>query len=87
MLALRHREIEVCQVTSQSLGLSKDEMRYLLDPSDILGSDCGFESFGALKRAEEKAFDGHFRTRDLILSTWDRMPAPQTGQPELVKSA
>jgi hypothetical protein len=46
-------------------------MRFLLDPADILGADCGFETFGALKRAEEKAFAGHFRTRDVILSVWD----------------
>jgi hypothetical protein len=78
-------EIDVL-VARDLFALSKDEMRYLLDPSDILGSDCGFETFGALKRAEEKAFDGHFRTRDLILTTWDRLPA-QSGRPELVKSA
>lgn len=54
-------------------GLTADEMRYLLDPSDILGSDCGFETFGALQRAERRQF-GDFRTRRLIMDTWERLP-------------
>ena len=56
--------------------LTKDEMAYLLDPGAILGPDCGFETFGALKRAEEREGGGRFLTRDLILQTWDRLPRP-----------
>lgn len=56
--------------------LIKDEIRYLLDPGDILGPDCGFETFGALKRAEARASGGAFTSRDLILSTWDSLPTP-----------
>jgi len=43
------------------------------DPADLLGPDCHFETFGALKRAEERVWDGRFRTRDLILDVWDRL--------------
>ncbi len=57
-------------------GLNRDEMRYLLDPVDILGPNCGFETFGALKRAETRASGGLFTTRDLILDTWDNLPVP-----------
>ena len=57
-------------------GITRDEMRYLLDPTDVLGADCGFETFGALKRAEEKHWNGCFRTRDLILETWDCFRSP-----------
>jgi hypothetical protein len=57
-------------VARDLFGLNIDEMRYLLDPTDILGSDCGFESFGALKRAECRDF-GEFRTRRLILEAWE----------------
>jgi hypothetical protein len=64
-------EIDVL-VARDLFGMTRDEMRYLLDPSDILGVDCGFETFGALKRAEEKQWDGAFRTRDLIMETWSR---------------
>jgi hypothetical protein len=60
-------------VARDLFGLSRDEMRYVLDPGDILGRDCGFETFGALMRAEFKAFRA-FVTRDLILSTWGSLP-------------
>jgi hypothetical protein len=56
-------------------GLSKDEMRYLLDPADILGADCGFETFGALQRAEIREHH-EFRTQRLILETWNRLASP-----------
>ena len=79
-------EIDVV-VARDLFGLTLDEMRFLLDPTDVLGADCNFETFGALKRAEEKAFDGHFRTRDLILRTWDRLPIPHQAQAALVKQA
>jgi hypothetical protein len=59
-------------------GLSRDEMRYLLEPADILGSDCGFETFGALKRAEARASGGRFTSRDIILEKWDSLPIPTT---------
>ena len=67
-------------------GISKDKMAYLLDPAAILGSDCGFETFGALKRAEEREFGGRFLTRDLILEIWDRLarPAERRDVPGLV---
>lgn len=65
-------EIDVL-VARDVFGLTRDEMRYLLDPGDILGRDCGFETFGALMRAEFKAFRV-FVTRDLILATWGSLP-------------
>jgi hypothetical protein len=68
-------ELEVL-VARDFFKLSRDEMRYLLDPSDILGSDCGFETFGALKRAETRASGGAFTSRDLILSKWDVLSTP-----------
>jgi hypothetical protein len=73
----RHLRAELDVLIARDLyGLSKDEMAYLLDPSAILGPDCGFETFGALKRADEREFDGRFLTRDLILQAWDRLPTP-----------
>ncbi|MBF0561549.1 MAG: N-6 DNA methylase [Alphaproteobacteria bacterium] len=64
-------EIDVI-VARDLFGLDKDEMRYLLDPEDVLGSSCGFETFGALKRAEIRERK-HFATRDLIMETWDNI--------------
>lgn len=55
--------------------LTFDEVRYLIDPADVLGSDCGFETFGALKRAEARLSGGAFTSRDLILQTWRTLRA------------
>jgi hypothetical protein len=63
-------------VARDFFGLTLDEMRYLLDPSDVLGSDCGFETFGALKRAEARASGGGFTSRDLMLEMWRTLPVP-----------
>ena len=49
-------EIDVL-VARDVFGLTVDEIRYVLDPSDILGEDCEFETFGALKRAEKREFN------------------------------
>ena len=62
-------EIDVL-VARDLIGLTAEEMRFLLDPTDILGSECGFETFGAFKRAECREF-GEFRTRRLILEAWE----------------
>jgi hypothetical protein len=63
-------------VARDFFGLTLDEIRYLLDPADVLGADCGFETFGALKRAERRASGGAFTTRDLILETWRTLRVP-----------
>jgi hypothetical protein len=60
-------------VARDLFGITRDEMRYLLDPADVLGADCGFETFGALKRAENKRWNGRFPTRDRILEVWDSL--------------
>ena len=62
-------------VARDMFGLTRDEMRYVLDPSDILGPDCGYETFGALQRAEIRAHH-EFRSQRLILETWNRLPSP-----------
>jgi hypothetical protein len=69
-------EIDVL-VARDLFNITRDEMRYVLDPSEILGPDCGFEIFGALRRADEREFNGAFLTRDLILNAWDRLSAPK----------
>jgi len=79
-------EIDVL-VARDLFGITRNEMRYLLDPADILGADCEFETFGALKRAEEKQWNGRFRTRDLILDTWDSLRLPTAADNSLVGTA
>jgi hypothetical protein len=52
-------------------GLTRDELRYILDPSDTHGSDYPTETFRGLKSNELRAF-GEYRTRRLVLEAWDQ---------------
>ena len=53
-------------------GLTFDELRYILDPKDVIGPDFPGETFRVLKEKEERAF-GEYRTRRLVLEVWDRL--------------
>lgn len=53
-------------------GLSRDELRYILDPSDVMGPDYPSETFRVLKKNEIRDF-GEYRTRRLVLEAWDRL--------------
>ena len=55
-------------------GLDRDELRYILDPADVMGSDYPSETFRVLKNNDIKAF-GEYRTRRLVLEAWDRLEA------------
>ena len=65
-------EIDVL-VARDLFGLTKEEMKYVLDPDLVLGKGCGVETFGALKRAEIREY-GSFVTAERILSAWDTLP-------------
>ena len=53
-------------------GLTRNELRYILDPVDIYGSDFPSETFRVLKNNEIKQF-GEYRTQRLVLEAWDRL--------------
>ena len=53
-------------------GLTRDELRYILDPADVMGEDYPSETFRVLKHNELKQF-GEYRTRRLVLEAWDRL--------------
>jgi hypothetical protein len=53
-------------------GLTRDELRYVLDPADIYGLDFPGETFRVLKERETKQY-GEYRTRRLVLEAWDRL--------------
>lgn len=53
-------------------GLTCDELRYILDPADIMGEDYPSETFRVLKNKELKEFD-EYRTQRLVLEAWDQM--------------
>ena len=55
-------------------GLTRDELRYILDPADVIGADYPSETFRVLKNNEIRQF-GEYRTRRLVLEAWDRLAA------------
>ena len=55
-------------------GLTRDELRYILDPADVMGDDYPSETFRVLKNNEMRAF-GEYRTRRLVLAAWDALEA------------
>lgn len=57
---------------ARAYGLTRDELRYILDPADLKGTDYPSETFRVLKNNEIKKF-GEYRTRRLVLEAWDRI--------------
>ena len=52
--------------------LTRDELRYILDPADVMGEDYPSETFRVLKNSEIREF-GEYRTARLVLREFDRM--------------
>lgn len=52
--------------------LTRDELRYILDPADVMGEDYPSETFRVLKNNELREF-GEYRTQRLVLAAWDRL--------------
>ncbi|MGJ3592505.1 Eco57I restriction-modification methylase domain-containing protein [Stutzerimonas stutzeri] len=57
-------------------GLTRDELRYILDPADVMGADYPSETFRVLKNKELKEF-GEYRTQRLVLAAWDALETQQ----------
>jgi hypothetical protein len=57
---------------ARAYGLSRDELRFVLDPADVQGQDYPSETFRVLKQDEIKRF-GEYRTARLVLAAWDRL--------------
>lgn len=57
-------------------GLTRDELRYILEPTDIMGEDYPSETFRVLKNKEMKEF-GEYRTQRLLLEAWDKLERGQ----------
>jgi hypothetical protein len=70
-------EIEVL-VAREVYGLSRDDLLFLLDPDNILGRDCGVETFKALRNRENRDH-GEYLTQRLVLEAWDRLVAESDG--------
>ena len=70
---------------ARAYGLTRDELRYILDPADVKGADYPSETFRVLKKNEISRFGEH-RTARLVLQAWDRMAKEDKGR-SAVRSA
>lgn len=52
--------------------LTREEVRYILDPQDVFGEGFPGETFRVLKEREEKEL-GEYRTRRLVLEAFDKL--------------
>lgn len=66
---------------ARAYGLTRDELRYILDPTEVMGPDYPSETFRVLKNNEMKRY-GEYRTRRLVLDAWDRMERGELPAPE-----
>jgi hypothetical protein len=57
---------------ARAYGLTRDELRYILDPADVMGPEYPSETFRVLKEKELKLYK-EYRTQRLVLDAWDRM--------------
>jgi hypothetical protein len=58
------------KLNRQTYGLSRDELRYILDPADVKGSEYSSETFRVLKTNEIRRFS-EYRTARLVLQALD----------------
>jgi hypothetical protein len=69
-----HQRADLDAFYARAYGLTRDELRYILDPADVKGPDYPSETFRVLKEKEIRQH-GEYRTRRLVLAAWDRMEA------------
>lgn len=67
---LSHHRAELDACFAHIYGLSRDELRYVLDPRDVEGVDFPGETFRVLRENEEREH-GEYRTRRLVLEAYD----------------
>ena len=61
---------------ARAYGLSRDELRYILDPTDVKGPGYPSETFRVLKTNEIRRF-GEYRTARLVMQAWDALAAKE----------
>ena len=69
-----HLRADLDAFYARAYGLTRDELRYILDPTDVKGPDYPSETFRVLKEKEVRQY-GEYRTHRLVLTAWDRMEA------------
>jgi hypothetical protein len=77
-----HLRAELDAWYARAYGLTRDELRYILDPADVKGPDYPSETFRVLKANEIRRF-GEYRTARLVLQAWDAMEREARGRRSL----
>src|SRR5690606_26269167 len=72
-----HLRADLDAFYARAYGLTRDELRYILDPPYVKGPHYPSETFRVLKEKEIRQH-GEYRTRRLVLEAWDRMEADGT---------
>ena len=67
-----HLRADLDAFYARAYGLTRDELRYILDPADVKGPDYPSETFRVLQEKEVRQY-GEYRTRRLVLAAWDQM--------------
>jgi hypothetical protein len=66
-----HFRAELDAFYARAYGLTRDELRYVLDPADAMGPNYPSETFRVLKKNEVARY-GEYRTARLVMQAWDR---------------
>jgi hypothetical protein len=66
-----HLRAELDAWYARAYGLTRGELRYIVDPADVKGADYPSETFRVLKTNEIRRF-GEYRTARLVLQAWDQ---------------
>jgi hypothetical protein len=67
-----HLRAELDAWYARAYGLTRDELRYILDPAEVKGPDYPSETFRVLKKNEVARF-GEYRTARLVLAAYDQL--------------
>lgn len=67
-----HLRAELDAFYARKYGLTRDELRYILDPEDAMGPGYPSETFRVLKKNELARYN-EYRTARLVLAAWDRL--------------
>jgi hypothetical protein len=69
-----HLRAELDAFYARAYGLTRDELRYILDPEDAMGPGYPSETFRVLKTNDIRRF-GEYLTARLVLAAWDAQQA------------
>lgn len=67
-----HLRAELDVFFARKYGLSRDDLRYILDPATVKGAGYPSETFRVLQKNEQRDY-GEYRTQRLLLAAWDRL--------------